>query len=474
MNSQAMPIFRVTLPYFFAFSWLTGFLVPLVSPRGVNVTLSVSIDQHGNTMQLHAIVGEDNLFKMSEDFAHKYQIYSGSGCNDDHHCVAKRLAWALTTEALIITGNAHSTLIADVPSPQSECGWHSDGDPFAHETPLSQARERSRKRTQPAYEELNRFAVNATLALDTLYAQEKGRPLASFEEDFDVLSVGGDSGGCCSESGSEPSLAIGIISGPGNFAHREAIRRTWLADQSLNDMVVWKFFIGIDLKNREDREKNEVTLQEALAFGDIALLNLEEHYLSTPKKVIAVFRWGVEKCGAYWVLRSNDDVYLRLKPTILLLSLHPPANTMMGLMIDGKQMTIPRPEHFGSTQADLYKERKVWAFSRSDYPSDTFPVFPQGNAIILSRDLAAEVASIARFPRFRLMADDVMIALVLARFNPIEVSIDADYEFEGKYTRCHNEALWHFNIHPEHMYDLYHNWRLNLLPCDGIDRFCCG
>jgi hypothetical protein len=54
------------------------------------------------------------------------------------------------------------------------------------------------------------------------------------------------------------------------------------------------------------------------------------------------------------------------------------------------------------------------------------------------------------------------------------VVISADYDLEGTYTRCRNTSHWHFNLHPEHMYDLYHNQLLGYPPCYGIARFCCG
>jgi hypothetical protein len=481
----------ITLYSFFLSCGLIGHTITLVSSQVV--TLDVSIDRFGNTEPLYARVGQDNLQELCQKFVETHGIYNGAGCENDVHCVTKHLVDALTKQALaaLNQNNAVShkaehdnrytqalaqdlapTLIAGDPNPFSECGWHANGDPFSLETPLSQATERSLARTQPMYEHLGRFAINATVVLDSLYAAASKREDGISVYD-DALSVLGETRNSCGGSG--PSLAIGIISGPGNLAHREGIRRTWLSlPHSFDGLIATKFFIGVDLGQPSDREKHEMTVREALMFGDIGILNLHDHYLSTPKKVVALFRWGVEECGAYWVLRSNDDVYLRIPPTLQLLMQHPPANVMMGLMIDGSRMSVPRPEHFDSTQADLYVNHKVWAFSRSDYPSDTFPIFPQGNAVILSRDLAAEVASIARKPWFRLMADDVMIALVVARFDPIKIPVRADYEFEGKYTGCHDDALWHFNIHPEHMYDLFHNGQLNYRQCDGILRFCCG
>ena len=94
--------------------------------------------------------------------------------------------------------------------------------------------------------------------------------------------------------------------------------------------------------------------------------------------------------------------------------------------------------------------------------------------MIACRDLAFEVADLARRPWFRLMADDVMVALVVAKYHAQEVPVSVDYEFEGLYTQCHDGSVWHFNVHPEHMYDVYHNELMGYPPCRNISRFCCG
>lgn len=307
--------------------------------------------------------------------------------------------------------------------------------------------------------------------------------------------------------------------------NKQTKRQTWLSSPRVNQhKVAHKFFIGISYKqsmkynqnnhikdekdhdydshnnnnhvdhvddiNQDKQEKRlddlyKPLMSEVLAYGDIGLLNLEDHYLSTPKKVISLFKWGVEKCGAYYILRSNDDVYIRLDETITRLTAKKegliPSNIMMGLYIYGNTMTVPRPETYKSTQEQLYEKYKVWAFTLSDYPTETFPNFLQGNGLILSRDFAQELSNKAKEPWFRLMADDIMIALILQhkisqnhQNTNIISDFQIDYEFEGLYTLCHNDAMWHFNIHPEHMYDLYHNQLLGNSPCDGIIRFCCG
>lgn len=56
------------------------------------------------------------------------------------------------------------------------------------------------------------------------------------------------------------------------------------------------------------------------------------------------------------------------------------------------------------------------------------------------------------------LPDDVLTGLVVDSVtggHPRRVDIHADYELEGLWTRCSDAALWHFNIHHEHMHDLH-------------------
>ena len=57
-------------------------------------------------------------------------------------------------------------------------------------------------------------------------------------------------------------------------------------------------------------------LSEMAQHRDVAVLNWTESYSATVHKVLALMRWGASDCGAFYVLRANDDVYLRLAPVL--------------------------------------------------------------------------------------------------------------------------------------------------------------
>ena len=122
---------------------------------------------------------------------------------------------------------------------------------------------------------------------------------------------------------------------------------------------------------------------------------------------------------------------------------------------------IPRPPE-GVDEAAWIAANKAWVVSRASYPADGYPVFAQGNAYALSWDLAERVAAAGAtdgaggLRAFRDLPDDVAIALLVGTSGGAaeRVHVRADYAVEGAWTPCSEDAAWHFNIHPEHMYDL--------------------
>ena len=104
----------------------------------------------------------------------------------------------------------------------------------------------------------------------------------------------------CSASGA--AFALGIVTSPTNFRHREAIRKTWLRlPNAYNSTLVHKFFVGVQ-KNGSSFPGIE---REAVTHGDIVELGCVEGYENIKYKAVAIFRWGVRECGARFVLTSR-------------------------------------------------------------------------------------------------------------------------------------------------------------------------
>mmetsp|Transcript_13665 Transcript_13665/g.16522 ORF Transcript_13665/g.16522 Transcript_13665/m.16522 type:complete len:212 (-) Transcript_13665:59-694(-) len=119
-------------------------------------------------------------------------------------------------------------------------------------------------------------------------------------------------------------------------------------------------------------------------------------------------------------------------------------------------MQVPRLDFVSTNPTDVLQAFKAWTLDTNQYPAYTYPLFAQGNAYILSRDLALSLAE--RPNLWPNLPDDITAglhvdALTAGHFRRID--IPTDYELEGKWATCSDNAIWHFNIHPEHMYHLH-------------------
>jgi hypothetical protein len=280
-----------------------------------------------------------------------------------------------------------------------------------------------------------------------------------------------------------PSLAVGVITHYNNTAHRLAARQTWLSlPHSPSHSSVTKFFIAMPPEGVH--ALSQATLVEALAFDDILLLPFPDSYSKTPIKSVALFAWGVEIVGASFVLRANDDVYLDLRPTMATLYATVPSRVIAGHLISGKAMRIPRPEHHGlkgrEGQKTLLTHHRAWTFTYDDWACDAVPDFAQGNAVLLSSDLAYQVGKLRHdgFRKLEFVADDILVGLIVDQVvgdNKRSVSVPTGYVHEGGWVTCADDNEWFFNIHPEYNYKLHENIVNHLPKCNHVDLImCCG
>ena len=103
-------------------------------------------------------------------------------------------------------------------------------------------------------------------------------------------------------------LYIFVLSAPGNYLKRKAIRETWGKTVSKYDDIKYSFAMGnigvAKSKLSEVQRENET-------FGDIMLLEgVEEVYTKLSRKVLRAFVWGGRNIDAVYYLKTDDDSYL--------------------------------------------------------------------------------------------------------------------------------------------------------------------
>lgn len=154
-----------------------------------------------------------------------------------------------------------------------------------------------------------RFVISDRVASDV--ARNANEWEASFNR-IGSEAIGGFRRGCSIGLSSPPAFFIGIISAIGNAERRQVIRDTWLSHPELElykakEMVEYAFFLGLE----DDGLVGEDAQREADEHGDIVFINKRDTYHNMPYKAVGIMRFGVRECGSSYIMRSNDDVYLR-------------------------------------------------------------------------------------------------------------------------------------------------------------------
>jgi len=150
-------------------------------------------------------------------------------------------------------------------------------------------------------------------------------------------------------------------------------------------------------------------------------------------------------------------------------------------MIPGLSMRIPRPTNFGQPatregQKHLLDNHHAWTFLKHDWPSDACPTFAQGNAVILSNDLALAVGRLVEevpWRRLTFVADDILIGQIVDQSvgsNVHHLHFPTSYDHEGSKLTCDSTAEWFVNIKTEVIYELHANVLEGKDKCRGMEE----
>ncbi|KAJ8611925.1 hypothetical protein CTAYLR_004345 [Chrysophaeum taylorii] len=183
-----------------------------------------------------------------------------------------------------------------------------------------------------------------------------------------------------------PVLALGVVSAWSNGLAREAMRSTWLGNAREHEIAV-RFFVAVP----ETGEVPGSVLREMATRRD----------LRGNSKLRGLLRRARQR-RRLPPARSDDGDAIRCGTAL---------EDLRRPFLDGSGLRVPRLETttppVGADRDAWLRAAKVWTVARADYPADVYPTFAQGNAYVLSRDLAEE-------PWTRLgLPDDVLTGLIV-------------------------------------------------------------
>ncbi|XP_006823798.1 beta-1,3-galactosyltransferase 1-like [Saccoglossus kowalevskii] len=171
-----------------------------------------------------------------------------------------------------------------------------------------------------------------------------------------------------------PFLLMITLSAPTHFKAREVIRNhrgniTNVAEHK----VVQLFIVGKQANDTGNVIRH--LHMEYLEYEDIILIDAFDNYQNVTLKAAMLLKWAVHHCRrAKYILKTDDDVLVILKNTVMLLESAPPRNVAIGRVFP----------HAFALRNQTAKNRST----KQQWPYKYYPPFIVGVTCIVSQDVA--------------------------------------------------------------------------------------
>lgn len=195
-------------------------------------------------------------------------------------------------------------------------------------------------------------------------------------------------------------LFIGVLSATNHFAERMAVRKTWMQYPEITSSnVVVRFFVALNQR----KEVNAVLKKEAAYFGDIVILPFIDRYELVVLKTIAICNYGVHNVTTAYIMKCDDDTFIRLDMVLKQIQTIPPKKSLYM----GNLNLLHRPLRHGK-----------WAVSYEEWPEAVYPPYANGPAYAISTDVARFIGQQYRSRNLRLFKmEDVSMGMWIQQFN---------------------------------------------------------
>ncbi|KAJ7943466.1 Beta-1,3-galactosyltransferase [Quillaja saponaria] len=170
-------------------------------------------------------------------------------------------------------------------------------------------------------------------------------------------------------------LFIGVFSTANNFKCRMAVRRTWMQYNAVRSgAAAVRFFVGL----HKNQLVNEELWKEARTYGDIQLMPFVDYYSLITWKTLAICIFGTEVVSAKFVMKTDDDAFVRMDEVLASLSRIKLTNGLL----------------YGLINSDSRPHRNTeskWYISPEEWHEDTYPPWAHGPGYVVSHDIAKAV-----------------------------------------------------------------------------------
>jgi len=204
----------------------------------------------------------------------------------------------------------------------------------------------------------------------------------------------------------EPAeIFIGIMSSANHFAERMGVRKTWMSSVRKSPNMVARFFVALHGR----KEVNVELKKEAEYFGDIVFVPFPDNYDLVVMKTLAICEYGVNVVSAKYVMKCDDDTFVRLDSVVA----------------EIKKVPSGRSLYIGSMNIQHKPLRHgKWAVTYEEWPEEVYPAYANGPGYVLSSDIAHFIMSEFTKQGLTLFKmEDVSMGLWVEQFNrtiPVE------------------------------------------------------
>ncbi|KZS05998.1 N-acetyllactosaminide beta-1,3-N-acetylglucosaminyltransferase 4 [Daphnia magna] len=213
-------------------------------------------------------------------------------------------------------------------------------------------------------------------------------------------------------------LIVLIMSDPTKSATRKAVRDTWLSNTHKD---VKHFFVVGSKGLAQDVLQN--VLEENSSYHDMVILeSINESYSSLTGKILVGFQWLHSNHNFSFLLKCDDDSFVRMSPLIEQLHKQPQKHLYWGFFKGGSNVF----------QKGKWKEND-W------FLCDTYLPYALGGGYVLSSDLVEFIAKNAPFLQ-QYKSEDVSVGVWLSPLKIHRVH-DVRFDTEFKSRGCYNKYL---------------------------------
>uniref|UniRef100_A0ACD5X5G1 Uncharacterized protein n=1 Tax=Avena sativa TaxID=4498 RepID=A0ACD5X5G1_AVESA len=242
-------------------------------------------------------------------------------------------------------------------------------------------------------------------------------------------------------------LFVGILSAANHFAERMAARKSWMIATRKSSNSVARFFVALNGK----KEVNEELKKEAEFFGDIVLVPFMDSYDLVVLKTIAIAEYGVRVVPAKYIMKCDDDTFVRIDSVLDQVKKVPAG----GSMYVGNINYYHRPLRSGK-----------WAVTYEEWEEEAYPPYANGPGYVISSDIAQYIVSEFDNQTLRLFKmEDVSMGMWVEKFSRTRRPVEYLHDFKFYQSGCFDGYYTAHYQSPQHMICLWRKLQSGSAQC---------